>query len=43
MTMHKALYPIYDVDRQCQEEREEEDLPALKTALTHRDNESKTT
>ena len=31
MTMHKAL-----TDYMYQEKREEEDLPALKTALTHR-------
>ena len=37
MTMHKALYPRYDVTpNMCQEKTEEEDLPALKTALTHR-------
>ena len=30
--MHKALHPRDDVDRLCPEEREEEDLPALKTA-----------
>ena len=34
MTIHKALHPSDDVDRLCQEMREE-DLPALKTALTH--------
>ena len=27
----------------CQEKKEEEDLPALKTTLTHRDNDTKTT
>ena len=30
-------------DYMCQEEREEEELPAVKTALTHRYNDSKTT
>ena len=29
-------------DYKCQEEREEEDLSALKTALMHRYNDSKT-
>ena len=44
MTMHKALYPIDDVDRlYVSRKEEEEDLPALKTALTHRYNDSKTT
>ena len=32
MTMHKALHPCEDVDRP---RKEEEDLPASKTALTH--------
>ena len=44
MTMHKALHPGDDVDRHMyQERREEEDLPALTTALTHRHNDSRTT
>ena len=44
MTMHKALHPRDDVDRRyVSKKREEEDLPALKTALTHRYNDSKTT
>ena len=44
MTMHKALHPRDNVaDYMCQEEKEEEDLPALKTALMHRYNDSKTT
>ena len=30
-------------DYMCQEEREEEDLPGLKAALTHRYNDWKTT
>ena len=38
MTMHKALYLGV-----CQEKKEEEDLPALKRALTHHYNDSKTT
>ena len=38
MAMHKAL-----IDYMYQEKREEEDLPALKTALTHRYNNLKTT
>ena len=43
MTMHKALHRRDDVDRLCQEKKEDEDLSELKTALTHRDNNSKTT
>ena len=44
MTMHKALLPRDDVDRLYVSRREgEEDLPALKTAWTHRYNDSKTT
>ena len=39
MTIHKALHPRDEV---CQEEREEEDTKALKTALIHRYNDSKT-
>ena len=36
MTMHKVLHPRDDVHRYMyQEKREEEDLPASKTALTH--------
>ena len=30
-------------DYMCQEKKEEEDLPALKTALTHQYNDLKTT
>ena len=41
MTMHKALLPRDNVENQ--EKREEKDLPALKTALTHRYNGLKTT
>ena len=40
MAMHKALHPS---DYVFQEEIEEKDVPALKTALTHRYNDSKTT
>ena len=40
--MHKALHPRDDVDR-LYEKREEEDLSATKTALTHRHNGLKTT
>ena len=44
MTMHKALHPRDDVDNYMyQEKREGEDLPALKTALTHQYNDSKPT
>ena len=44
MTMHKALHLKDDVDRHMyQEKREEEDLPASKTALTHPYNDPKTT
>ena len=45
MTMHKALHPRDDVDRLYiyQKKKEEEDLSALKTALTHRYNDSRTT
>ena len=39
MTMHKAMLP----DDMYQAKREEEDLPALKTTLTHRYNDSKIT
>ena len=42
MTMHKALHHSEDVDYMYLEKREEEDLPALKTTLTHRYNDSKT-
>ena len=39
MTMHKALHPRDHVDRlYVSKKREEEDLPALKTVLTHRYN-----
>ena len=40
MTMHKAETTL--TDYMFQEKREEEDLPALKTALTQRYNDSKT-
>ena len=40
--MHKALYPRDDVDG-LYVSREEEDLPALKTTLTNRYDDSKTT
>ena len=44
MTMHKALHPRDDVDRLYVSRKEgEDDLPALKTAFTHRYNDSKTT
>ena len=44
ITMHKALYPETTwTDYMYQEKREEEDLPASKTALTHPYNDSKTT
>ena len=44
MTMQKALHPRDDIDRQYVSRNEkEEDLPASKTALTHRYNSSKTT
>ena len=40
MTMHKILHSRDDVDSYvCQEKKEEEDLPLLKTALTHRYND----
>ena len=42
MTIHKALHPRDDVDRLfISRKREEEHLPALKTALTHRYNDSR--
>ena len=44
MTMRKTLHPIDDVTRvYVSRKREEADLPSLKTALTHRYNDSKTT
>ena len=44
MTMHKALHPRDDVDRlYVSKKKGKEDLPASKTALTHRYNDSKTT
>ena len=44
MTIHKALHPKDDVDSlYVYEKREEEDWSALKTALTHRYDDSKTT
>ena len=43
MTMHKALHPRDDVNRlYVSRKRREEDLPALKIALTHLYNDSKT-
>ena len=43
ITMHKALLPKDDVDRLYVSRKErEEGLPALKTSLTHRYNDSKT-
>ena len=42
--MYKAYIPEMTLtDYVCQEKREEEDLPAFKSALTHRYNDSKTT
>ena len=43
MIMNKTLHPIDDDDRLYiyQEKRKEEDLPALKTALTHRYNDTR--
>ena len=44
MTMHKALHPGDDVDRlYVSSKEEEEDFTALKIALMHRYNDSKTT
>ena len=45
MTMHKALHSRDDImtNYMYLEKSEEEDLPASKTALTHRYNDSKTT
>ena len=44
MTIHKALHPRDDVDRfYASRKREEEVLPALKTVLTHRYNDSRRT
>ena len=40
MIMHKALHPT---DYICQEKKEDEDSPALKTALTHQNNDLKAT
>ena len=43
ITTHRALHPRDDVDRlYVSRKREEEDMPALKTAFTHRYNDSKT-
>ena len=43
MNIHKELHPRDYVDRICvSKKREEEGLPALKTALTHRYNDSRT-
>ena len=42
--MHKALHPRDDVGRlYVSKKKEEEDLPASKTALKHRYNGSKST
>ena len=43
MTMDKVLHLRDDVDRLCQEKKEEEDLPAFKRASMHRYNDYKTT
>ena len=43
MMMNKALYPTDDIDCMCQEKKEEEDLPALKTVLMHQCEDLKTT
>ena len=43
MTIHKALRPRDDIDRLCEEKREEDDLLALMTALAHQYNDTKTT
>ena len=44
MTMHKTLHPRGGRwQNMYQERKEEEDLPALKTVLTHRYNDSRTT
>ena len=44
MTMHKALHPRDDVDRLYVSRKEGgRGLPASKTALRHRYNDSKTT
>ena len=44
MTMHKALHPRDDVDRLYVSRKERgKGLPALKTVLTHRYNDSRTT
>ena len=44
MTMHKALHPRDDVERQYVSRKgRKEDLPASKTAFMHRYNDSKTT
>ena len=43
MTKHKVLHPERTLtDYMYQEKREEEYLPALKTALMHRYNDTKT-
>ena len=43
MTMHKTLHPRDDVDRLYQEKKAEDDLLALKTVLTHQNNDLKIT
>ena len=43
MTMHKALHLKDDVDKMYQEERWEDDMPALKTAWTHQYYDSEIT
>ena len=44
MTKHKAYIPeVTLTNSMCQEKKEEEDLPALKTVWTHRYRDSKTT
>ena len=44
MTMHTPyILEMMLADNMCQEKKEEEDLPVLKTVLTHPHNDSKTT
>ena len=45
MTIYKHLHPRDDVDKLyvSRKKRERGNLPALKTALTHQNNDSKTT
>ena len=39
--MRKDLHPWDDVDYMCQEKKEKEDMPTLKSTLIHRYNDSK--